>query len=171
MHPRCTSIIRKALGAVLPGFRLDFAGGIHGVSHWSRVWLHGRRLSAELDVNPEILAWFAFLHDSQRHSDHRDAGHGQRAADFAIQLRRTGVIVELCRTEFEQLCEAMRLHSHGFTAGDPAILACWDADRLDLGRVGIRPREDRLCTVPAKQRKTIDDAMRMATGHACNPKL
>jgi uncharacterized protein len=27
---------------------------------------------------------------------------------------------------------------------------CWDADRLDLGRVGIIPKPDRLCTNAAR---------------------
>ena len=137
MRERCTDIVHKALAAVRPQFRLDFAGGIHGLPHWSRVWFHGRVLAARLDVNPGVLAWFAFLHDSQRHNDHRDPQHGQRAADFAVRLRREGVICELADQEFEHLCEAMRLHSDGHTIGEPAILACWDADRLDLARVSI----------------------------------
>ncbi len=29
-------------------------------------------------------------------------------------------------------------------------LRCWDADRLDLGRVGITPRRKKLCTEGAK---------------------
>jgi uncharacterized protein len=72
-HP---AIIRKALAVVAPVFRLDLRDGIHGIPHWSRVWYHGRRLAHSLDVNPAILAWFAFLHDSQRYNDHRDPQHG-----------------------------------------------------------------------------------------------
>jgi hypothetical protein len=113
------SIIRKALAVVRPQFRLDFNEGIHGLPHWARVWHHGRVLAASLDVNPAVLAWFAFLHDSQRHNDRRDPEHGDRAADFAVGLRREGVIVELNDREFEQLCEAMRLHSDGHTASEP----------------------------------------------------
>ena len=158
------AIVRKALAVVRPCFRLDFADGIHGVPHWSRVWFHGRTLAAKLDVNPAILAWFAFLHDSQRHNDNHDPRHGSRAADFASRLRRDGVIQELSDREFEHLCEAMRLHSDGHTTGEPAILACWDADRLDLARVGIEPDPVRLCTGPARQAQVIEVAMRMAVG-------
>ena len=32
---------------------------------------------------------------------------------------------------------------------DPTVLTCWDADRLDLGRVGITPRAEKLCTSAA----------------------
>ena len=139
MEQRCTKIVHKALAVVRPQFRLHFEGGIHGLPHWSRVWFHGRALAASLDVDPAVLAWFAYLHDSQRHNDHHDPQHGQRAADFALRLRRAGVICELAEQAFEHLCEAMRLHSDGHTIGEPAILACWDADRLDLARVGSLP--------------------------------
>lgn len=159
-------IIRKALAAVRPVFRLNFQDGVHGVAHWSRVWFHGRRIAKTLDVNPAIVAWFAYLHDSQRHNDHRDPLHGHRAADFALHLRRDGLLVELNDPEFEQLCEAMRLHSDGHVEGEPAIRACWDADRLDLGRVGIDPDPALLCTPAAKRPAVIEEANRMAAGIA-----
>jgi uncharacterized protein len=158
----CTAIIHKALKAVRPQFRLQLRHGIHGVPHWSRVWVHGRMLSAALDMNPAVLAWFSFLHDSRRFNDHQDPLHGERAADFAVQLQREHVINELNPTEFENLCEAMRLHSDGHTVATAAIQACWDADRLDLGRVGIRPKPSRLCSEPAKQVATIEAAMLMS---------
>ena len=36
-------------------------------------------------------------------------------------------------------------HTDGLTEGDVSVQACWDADRLDWGRVGIRPAPLRLC--------------------------
>ena len=162
--PSHVDVIHKALRLVRPQFRLDADNGIHGVPHWCRVWFHGRRLAHELDVNPHVLAWFAFLHDSQRHNDRWDPDHGRRAADYAVRLRRERVIVELAPDEFEFLCEAMRLHSDGHVTGEMAILACWDADRLDLPRVGIRPDPDRLCTEPARRHETIERAVRLGRG-------
>ena len=159
-------IIQKALAVVRPQFRLNLQHGIHGVAHWSRVWYHGRKLAHSLDVNPSILAWFAFLHDSRRHNDNRDPLHGHRAADFALALRRDSVVRELSATEFEHLCEAMRLHSDGHTAGEAAIRVCWDADRLDLARVGIQPEPKRLCTPLARKRKVLIEACRMAEGES-----
>jgi uncharacterized protein len=167
--PPHTTIIQKALTVVRPVFRLDFQDGIHGVAHWSRVWFHGRRIARSLDVNPAILAWFAFLHDSQRHNDHRDPFHGHRAADFAVSLRRERMLVELNPTEFEHLCEAMRLHSDGHTEGEAAIRACWDADRLDLARVGIEPEPTRLCTSQARKPMVIREAILMAEGRSRRP--
>jgi uncharacterized protein len=49
------------------------------------------------------------------------------------------------------LFEACRLHTDGLTAGDRTLLACWDADRLDLGRVGITPEPHRLGTKAARK--------------------
>lgn len=54
----------------------------------------------------------------------------------------------------------MRLNSDGHTT----VLACWDADRLDLARVGIQPQPQRLCTGAARDASTIGAAMRMAEG-------
>ena len=156
-------IPRKALAHVLPQFELEHPyGGIHGVPHWSRVWYHGRALAAAHDVNPCITAWFAYLHDSRRQNDGYDPLHGHRAADFAVKLRRLGIVDELSTTEFEWLCEAMRLHSDGHTESEMAIMACWDADRLDLARVHITPHPDRLCTRYARRFQTIYQAERFA---------
>jgi hypothetical protein len=47
-----------------------------------------------------------------------------RAADFAVQLRRDGAMTGLDASAFEQLCEAMRLHSDGQTENAPAIRVC-----------------------------------------------
>lgn len=166
MPPAHPHLIHKALAVVRPQFRLDLQGGIHGIPHWTRVWVHGRAIAASLDVNPAVLAWFAFLHDSQRFSDGADPEHGQRAADFAVRLRRESVITELDAPAFERLCEAMRLHSHGHTEGDPTLRACWDADRLDLARVGIWPKPGKLCTDHARRPEVIEAAVRLSQGVA-----
>jgi uncharacterized protein len=39
-------------------------------------------------------------------------------------------------------------HTNGGVAPDPTVGACWDADRLNLWRVGIRP-DPRLLTTGA----------------------
>lgn len=161
-HPR--DIARRAVALVRPQFRLAWRHGIHGLPHWVRVSLHGRALAAAMDVDPSVPTWFAFLHDSQRLSDGSDPQHGARAADFALRLRRAGEMPGLDAGAFELLCEAMRLHSDGHTAGHAALQVCWDADRLDLGRVGIRPHPARLCTPPARLAPSIARALRMSTG-------
>jgi uncharacterized protein len=37
-----------------------------------------------------------------------------------------------------------------------ACLTCWDADRLDLGRIGIRPKGTKLCTSAARDPAVIE---------------
>ncbi len=46
-------------------------------------------------------------------------------------------------------------HTMGKTTGDVTVQTCWDADRLDLGRVGIRPHHKYLCTKAAKDAQMI----------------
>jgi len=164
MEKRCKQIFHKALAVLRPQFRLHFEGGIRRLQHWSRMWFHGRALAASHDVDPAVLAWFAYLHDNQRFNDARDPAHGSRAADFAVRLRRERVIDKLNDRAFGCLCEAMRLHSDGHTTGDLTVLAFWDSDHLNLARVGIRPLRDRLCTPQARHGPTIDGAVRMAEG-------
>jgi hypothetical protein len=50
------------------------------------------------------------------------------------------------------------LHSDSLNSGDPTLLACWDADRLNLGREGITPDPHRLATDAA--RGSVDWAQR-----------
>jgi uncharacterized protein len=56
------------------------------------------------------------------------------------------------------LCHACKLHSDGFITADLTVQACWDADRLDLGRVGVKPDPRYLCTSYAKRGDVIDRA-------------
>lgn len=179
---RCRRIVHKALALVRPFFRRRCVRctyklwgacrfyGIHGLPHWSRVCLHGRFLAGELGLDPALTTWFAFLHDSRRFDDGDDPDHGPRAADFALALWREGTIDELDRRGFALLAEAIRWHSRGGIEGEPALLACWDADRLDLARVGIRPRPDKLGTAPARRPEVIEAANRLALAPLRRPR-
>ena len=46
-------------------------------------------------------------------------------------------ILGISREEEDLLAYACRHHSGGMIDADITVQACWDADRLDLGRVGI----------------------------------
>ena len=63
------------------------------------------------------------------------------------------------------LLHACRRHSDGLTEGDITVQTCWDADRLDLGRIGIRPDPNRLCTPAAKEPTVIEWAIGRSQGH------
>jgi uncharacterized protein len=123
--------------------------GYHGVVHWARVLENGRRLAAATGAKIEVVTLFALFHDSRRVNEDTDFGHGHRGAQYARSLR--GTLVHLDDADFELLFEACRLHTDGLTHGDITLQACWDADRLDLGRVGIAPEPDLLCTDAARE--------------------
>ena len=136
------------MSEILRGYALPVRGD-HGVVHWARVLENGLRVADAIGADREVVALFALFHDSRRVNECRDDGHGERGGEFARSLR--GSLVHLDDARFELLFEACRLHTDGYTTGDPTLLACWDADRLDLGRVGITPRPHRLCTDAARE--------------------
>ncbi len=133
---------------ILTGYLLPLHG-IHGVGHWGRVLENGWHLAAETGANVDVVVLFALFHDSRRINEDHDDGHGRRGADLARKMRAS--LPSLPDSEFDLLTEACRLHTDGLVDGDVTIQTCWDADRLDLGRVGITPRFDRLCTAAARR--------------------
>jgi uncharacterized protein len=70
-------------------------------------------------------------------------------------LRERGVI-KLSVSDLDLLGLACAKHSDGWTNADVTVQTCWDADRLDLGRVGVRPRPQYLCTDAAKNPSMIE---------------
>ena len=124
------------LKAVLAGYTLP-EEGIHGKRHWARVLRTGLRIAKASGGDPEVVRLFALFHDSRRENEKRDPGHGLRGAEFARSLR--GALVHLGDAQFELLHYACAHHTNGTTSTDSTIGACWDADRLDLGRANIRP--------------------------------
>ncbi len=139
-------LIRKEF--VLPWY------GIHGIAHWMRVRDNGLRLAETTGANIVVVEFFAFLHDSKRLNDGKDLDHGRRAAKFIRTLR--GTLVTLADRDFECLVLACERHSDSLTQADITIQTCWDADRLDLGRVGIKPDARYLCTLAAQEQTMIE---------------
>ena len=150
-------ISRRLFEAIRDRCRIDL-DGIHGVSHWSRVRLNGLRLAAHTGADPVVVELFAFLHDACRDDEGADPGHGKRAALFVDALPRG----ELPATDaqLDLLKVACTGHAHQPTHGDPTVATCWDADRLDLWRLGITPDPDRLCTAAAREPGMIEEARR-----------
>ena len=138
-------------------FALDW-DGIHGIQHWDRVWDNGLRLAQVTGANPKVVELFAYLHDSRRLDDDDDRGHGARAATYLRALRDR--YFQVSDEEVELLIHACRHHSDGMMEGDVTVQTCWDADRLDLGRVGIRPDPKYLCTPAARDPELIRWAYR-----------
>ena len=124
-------------------------GGFHGIDHWDRVYANGQLLMA-CKVNRLVVGLFAYLHDFCREDDGDDLQHGPRAAKFIDTVRDT-LLKDVCDEDLHLLKEACRLHTVADRTGNPTIDACFDADRLDLGRVGIVPDPARLATKKGKE--------------------
>ena len=154
------TLIDEKLIKLLKGrFRLDWRG-IHGAAHWSRVRGSGLLLAERIGpaVNVRVVELFAFLHDSCRHGDGYDPMHGTRAAESIAELAED--LPALAAEERQMLAYACTHHSNGLQEAEVTVQVCWDADRLDLGRVGHMPDPERLCTPAARDEKLIDWAYR-----------
>jgi uncharacterized protein len=127
--------------------RLDWRGD-HGCRHWARVRLHGLVIARRTRASARVVELFAFLHDARRWDEGRDPAHGRRSAELVQELGASALGIS--DAESALLERACRFHSDGLMADDITVEACWDADRLDLARVGIRPDPDRLCTAAAR---------------------
>lgn len=137
----------RLIQAILKQYRLS-TEGLHGPKHWARVLENGRKLAPHTGAKLEVVELFAVFHDACRMNDDWDQGHGSRGADLAISFR--GKYFDLADEDFKALRVACRLHTDGLTTGDPTVITCWDSDRLDLGRVGVVPYKDLLCTPAAR---------------------
>lgn len=143
---------RDLIALLIGQASLDWRG-VHGVAHWARVRAIGLRLAARTGADARVVELFAFLHDSCRDNDGHDPDHGSRAADLARQLNDRFLYLDSHRLSL--LAIACRDHTRGYTSGDVTVLTCWDADRLDLGRIGIVPHPEHLCTDAARDPQMI----------------
>jgi uncharacterized protein len=78
------------------------------------------------------------LKRTEASDDGYDAEHGPRAATLVAELREQGVL-DIADRRAERLERALSGHTRGETSADPTVALCWDADRLDIGRVGFAP--------------------------------
>lgn len=125
--------------------------GIHGVAHWSRVRWNGLKMAEKNGADRKVVELFAFLHDSCRELDSSsDVDHGKRAAEFAEVLNAKNII-KISEYQLGTLQIACEYHSVEGYSSNLTVHTCWDADRLDLGRVGIIPDPNRLCTDEARE--------------------
>jgi len=127
---------------------LFFNSAIHGINHWKTVERNAHYLAEFNDADSEVLSYFAYFHDCMRENEYRDKGHGPRAASFAKKHRD---LIPLNDIQFKQLTDACKGHTYGERPECITINTCWDADRLDLLRVGIMPDAERLHNEEAKR--------------------
>lgn len=117
-----------------------------------RVERNGRWLATQVHKADElVIRAFALIHDSRRSEEGYCPFHGGEASAFVLSLRDTlgsGWLLDHRQTTL------LRRACAGHTAAhpedlerfeiDPTILSCWDADRLDFGRVGYAPEPEYL---------------------------
>lgn len=127
--------------------------GIHGIRHWSRVYANGLRLAEKSEADVAVIELFALFHDSCRRSEGSDPDHGARGAELALDLH--GRYFQLNNQELDLLVEACRYHTHRQHHDNLTVGICFDADRLDLGRVGKRPDPGFLSTPAAREKDVI----------------
>ncbi|HSI62258.1 MAG TPA: hypothetical protein VLE43_04045 [Candidatus Saccharimonadia bacterium] len=123
---------------------------LHGPAHWRRVRRNGLLLATRSGADPVVVRLFSIFHDSRRINDGWDHGHGTRGAEFAT-LSRKEWLNQITDDQFELLHYACTWHTDGHHHEDPTIGTCWDADRLDLGRVSIIPSSEFMSTAFAKE--------------------
>jgi uncharacterized protein len=146
-------VIPELLQAIRGQYLLPWEG-LHGIGHWARVCENGLRIASAARADVTVLLYFSIFHDACRRNEGHDPAHGWRGAELALRLR--GRIYEVDDERFEMLRRACAHHTGGRHDGSPTVLACWDADRLDLARAGITPRPERLCTEAARSPEVIE---------------
>lgn len=116
----------------------------HGPAHWRRVERNALLLTTRSNADSVVVRLFAVFHDARRENEGTDPQHGPRGAQLARRMR--GQHFDLNDAAFEKLIHACRWHTHEQQNDDPTIGTCFDADRLDLGRVGIIPEPEYMST-------------------------
>lgn len=123
---------------------------IHGLAHWRQVEFNGLLLAKKTKADIVVVRLFALFHDSKRESDGYDETHGRRGAEFAKQCREQKLF-EITDEQFQKLYHACANHTTERSSGDPTIDTCYDADRLDLGRVGFRLNPAKMASAAGAQ--------------------
>ena len=122
---------------------------IHGPGHWKAVERNGIALAgATPGADAALVRLFAVLHDCKRRTESTEPEHGPRAAAFARSLN--GVLFTLSEDDLSLLAFACERHEFGHVSEDPTVGCCWDADRLDLPRVGVVPEAGYMSTAAGR---------------------
>ena len=134
-----------------------FDSEIHGLTHWLQVERNGLLLASETGADTSVVRLFALFHDSKRVDDNFDLEHGLRGAEFAktcFEEQR----LDISQAQLDKLYHACKFHTTEHRSGDATIDTCYDADRLDLGRVDIKLDPSKMATAVGKRiaQKSLD---------------
>lgn len=139
---------------------------LHGPAHWVRVHRFGTMLANSLNLSERearCVEVFSFTHDLARIDD---GGGNQHAIDGAIHAFKVmdAIFPDLDEAQQQLISAAIRYHSDGLRADEAyyrgfieinewsedvlinTVGCCFDADRLDLLRLGVEPHERYMST-------------------------
>ena len=122
------------------------ANVIHGINHVLRALIYAKIMASKIcpqNMNDILLG--VILHDIGRRNDGVDQGHPLRGAILAKRLLKDN----WPNADKERILYAIEHHHKGLVTSDPVVGIIWDADRLDLGRVGLKIDTRRLSTIAA----------------------
>jgi len=122
---------------------------VHGLLHWQKVERNGLYLAQCEGGDMSIVSLFALFHDAQRVNEYEDPEHGARGAFLANSFFQIGRL-RISKEQLDVLIYACTHHTDETFHADVTIQCCWDADRLDLTRIGICPDPEMLNTESAK---------------------
>lgn len=154
-------ITQEILENVRDQYELD-PKGCHGFAHWARVRANGLRLAETEHADIAVVESFALFHDCRRRDDGYDLEHGMRAADYVASLRKE--VTWLNDKQLYLLRTACRGHTTEISHSDVTIQVCWDADRLDLGRIGVIVDTGFLSSRSAREAEILAWADKRAVG-------
>lgn len=145
--------LQPVITAILAQYQLN-PDHAHGLAHWARVLENGLRLAEVTGADKTVISLFAVFHDACRLNENQDPEHGARGADLASDFR--GRFFSCSDAQMDLLVRACSGHTNSSPGEkDVTVLTCFDADRLDLGRVGKTVDPARLCTEAGRSPEMI----------------
>jgi len=139
--------IRQSQLEIIKNYAINHAipSDVHGLSHWRNVERNAILLAEKTGVDTHPLRVFAYIHDMCRENDGGDPEHGLRASKVLKKYMGT-FLNGMDDIINYKLCFACENHTRILRTGDLLIDSCFDADRLDLLRIGIKPDPDKMAT-------------------------
>ena len=150
-----------SLDSLLYKAAVDF-NGVHGFAHWRAIYRNGIKLFPEIDKT--LLFYFSVFHDFFRNNDFSDKAHGKRALValplIKENLKMKGKDKSKIQEQLDILAFTFEHHDDNpeeYNAienplkDNTTVRILIDADRLDLGRVGITPLSEYLLTEQGKE--------------------
>lgn len=121
---------------------------IHGIKHLRKVAYLAGRFATCLNTNIEAAVIGGYLHDCARIDDGVGNHHAHKSAVLAEKILNE---IYPNYVESKTIYNAIYSHADGLISDDKIIGCVWDADRLNLIRLGIIPQLDLLSTPVARR--------------------